>query len=257
MNNCLCIGKPGLNKVFIYTLSDPITNEIRYVGKTIQKLSTRYSDHISFTKQRNKLNYYSKNWIKSLISQNLYPKMEILDIVDKNNWQSEEIFYISYFKYLGFNLTNHQIGGESGNEGCTWKISKEKRKNKWEKLKKERVENFILYDLKGNILKNYQNLLVASEDLNIKLKYLRNSIIKNGTIKNQYILLKDFESFKSVSLKRRYLKIRIYNDLEDLVFNTQLEVSKFLNKPKNYISLILSNKIKNDTNYKIEKYGMY
>jgi hypothetical protein len=38
--------------------------------------------------------------------------MEIIEETD--DWQSSERFHISYFRFLGFRLTNHDGGGQSG-----------------------------------------------------------------------------------------------------------------------------------------------
>lgn len=52
-------------KVIIYTLKDPITNEIRYIGRTREsKLYIRLSGHMSMGKSNH--NTYKKNWIKKI-----------------------------------------------------------------------------------------------------------------------------------------------------------------------------------------------
>ena len=86
---------------FIYTLSDPITNEIRYVGKT-KNPSDRLKGHI---KESYKKNTYKNNWVNGLITKNNTPIMEIIDEVEEN-WQFWESFYIYLFKSWGFKLTN-------------------------------------------------------------------------------------------------------------------------------------------------------
>jgi hypothetical protein len=51
-------------------------------------------------------------WIKSLLLANLKPELFIIEekCDDLDYW---EIFYISYFKSIGCNLTNYAKGGES------------------------------------------------------------------------------------------------------------------------------------------------
>lgn len=90
----------------IYTLSCPKTNEIKYVGATISTLSKRLSQH----KCDNRVNLRSE-WINGLKKESLTPKIELLDIVQNDVWEQEEMFYISYFKYLGFDLVNMTKGG--------------------------------------------------------------------------------------------------------------------------------------------------
>lgn len=91
----------------IYTLSCPITNEIRYVGITKNSLSKRFSQHL-VERRNNK----RKSWFSSLERKGLLPKIELLDEVEDDLWIDEEKFYISYFRFLGFNLVNMTEGGD-------------------------------------------------------------------------------------------------------------------------------------------------
>lgn len=249
--NCINKNKPDKNKIFIYTLSDPNTKEVRYVGKTKQSLYVRYCDHISIKNNRNNLNYYSKNWIKSLLNKNEKPIIELLDIVDESNWENEEIFYISYFKYLGFNLTNYQQGGGKGCTGLNWKINSEKLKEKHNYLKNSKINIHILYDLNGKIIKKYKNIMVACEDLNMKYCTLYNYIKTKTLIQKKFLLLKENVVFNKNLLKRKYRKVKIYNKEEKIIFNTQKETAIFLNLPISTFNKILHGKIINNTNYKI------
>ena len=93
---------------YIYTLSDPITNEIRYVGKTIN-IKERYRKHLeNITKRKT----YLYSWMKSL---NNFPIMEIIDEVE-DDWQFWEQYWISQLKTWGFNLTNLTKGGDGGKD---------------------------------------------------------------------------------------------------------------------------------------------
>lgn len=95
-------------QVKIYSLSCPIDLTIKYIGKTINSLNYRLSGHIADSRKGN-----SKitNWIRHLRNSGLYPIIELVDICDISDWQEQEKFYISYFKFLGFNLINSTIGG--------------------------------------------------------------------------------------------------------------------------------------------------
>ena len=114
-----------MNKVYIYSLSHPITKEVRYIGKTIN-LKIRLKDHLDKTK--NIKATYKSNWIKSLLKQNLKPVIEIIDEVEESEWEFWEIFYISLFKSWGFKLTNGTKGGD-GNS-CWQKHHTEETKRK-------------------------------------------------------------------------------------------------------------------------------
>ena len=50
------------NYVYIYTLTDPITNQVRYVGKT-KNLKQRRHNHLNKCLDKNT---HKRNWINSL-----------------------------------------------------------------------------------------------------------------------------------------------------------------------------------------------
>ena len=94
--------------VYIYGLLDPRTDELRYVGKSINP-RTRIRKHLS---ERYNHNSYKDRWIRKLMDDGVKPKLLIIDVVPKNNWQFWEMYYISYFKELGVKLTNGTEGGD-------------------------------------------------------------------------------------------------------------------------------------------------
>jgi group I intron endonuclease len=104
-----------MKQITIYTLSDPITNEIRYVGKTKNSLTTRMYQHIRDSLY-NGTNSYKKAWIKGLILKGMLPIIEELEIVLNHNcWKQSEQYWIAQLKSWGFNLTNMTDGGD-GNQ---------------------------------------------------------------------------------------------------------------------------------------------
>lgn len=97
--------------MLIYSLSCPISKEVRYIGFTSRKvLNKRYFEHLrkSILSIKTKKN----NWIKSLLNKGLYPIIEIVEEVRKENWQDSERYWIAQFKAWGFNLCNSTDGGE-------------------------------------------------------------------------------------------------------------------------------------------------
>jgi hypothetical protein len=97
-----------MNKIKIYTLSHPITNEIRYVGQTKNTLEERLKGHL-----KSKEKVYRVYWIKLLIKEGLIPKIEIIEEVEKDEASFSERFWISMFKNWGFRLCNLTSGGET------------------------------------------------------------------------------------------------------------------------------------------------
>jgi group I intron endonuclease len=114
--------------VAIYTLSDPITGEVRYVGKTKSPLSRRLSCHIS-AKSRSS---HCACWISSLVNCGRIPKIELLEEADESSWEEKERFWISYLKFLGTRLTNLDSGGILGKRlhGRTRHEMSQKRKGR-------------------------------------------------------------------------------------------------------------------------------
>jgi group I intron endonuclease len=96
-----------MKTTYIYTLSDPITNEIRYIGKTIN-INIRLSQHIA---ESMKAKNHKASWIKSLTKKGLLPKIDVIDIIQDENWEWLEIYWISQFKTWGFDLVNSTTGG--------------------------------------------------------------------------------------------------------------------------------------------------
>jgi hypothetical protein len=97
-----------MEKINIYTLSHPITNEIRYVGQTKHNLNERLRGHL-----KSKDKTHRTHWIKSLIEIGLKPKIELIETVNKENGGDSEIFWIMMFKSWGFKLCNLTEGGET------------------------------------------------------------------------------------------------------------------------------------------------
>lgn len=92
--------------IFIYTLSDPRDNLIRYVGVT-KNPKQRLRDHIKELKN----NTRKTAWVKSLKKEGLNPNLEILEESSLETWQEDEIFFIELLRSWGFDLTNTAAGG--------------------------------------------------------------------------------------------------------------------------------------------------
>lgn len=109
--------------VKIYTLSCPISNQVRYIGKTVESLEKRFNRHISYSKREKS---HKANWINSLLKNNKRPIIEILDECSTNDWEIIEQYWISQFKNWGFNLVNYTDGGQ----GAHGRIVSENTKKK-------------------------------------------------------------------------------------------------------------------------------
>ncbi len=124
---------------FIYTLSDPITNEIRYVGKSNFPKKRLY-DHM---KSCNRTNTHKNNWIRSLLENENKPILGIIAEVPMKEWEYWEQHWIDKLR-VDNDLTNHGSGG-----GTT-----EHRYNTIEKMK-QRHKDFPGYNRSGGNIKKY------------------------------------------------------------------------------------------------------
>lgn len=135
--------------IHIYTLADPRTNLVRYVGKS-NNPRRRYTNHLN-----KKDGPHTRNWIGQLKALGLKPIQELLDECTENTWQDSEQYWIEQLRQWGFNLTNiHKGGGGyNGKKGSTpWnkgkKLSEETRKrmseadrdHSWKKGQKQPAE---------------------------------------------------------------------------------------------------------------------
>lgn len=95
----------------IYTLEDPITNEVRYIGMS-KNPRLRLNQHV-FESRNNKKTDKHK-WIRSLLVMDLKPIVNVIDECCSSKAESLEIYYISLFRSQGFNITNCTDGGIGG-----------------------------------------------------------------------------------------------------------------------------------------------
>lgn len=183
----------------IYTLKHPDTNEIRYVGKTIQQLKYRLATHISRSK---KYRYaYVNCWIYSLLQEGKKPIIELIEEVENNQWEEKEIYWIQYYS-TRTRLTNFQLGGGHSNVGK--ELKEEHKKAISESLKgkprDEETKRKISESHKGKILSEStkQKLrefnLGKSISLDTKIKMSKGGVeqySKEGVLLNTYISLQD------------------------------------------------------------------
>lgn len=99
-----------MSRNLIYGLIDPISKELRYVGKSTTGLKRPRQHGQAWSLSKTKT--HCSNWVRSLLKNNFSYEIEVLE--EHNDAQSlyeAEQFWISYFKSIGCNLTNHTDGG--------------------------------------------------------------------------------------------------------------------------------------------------
>ncbi len=129
-------------KIYIYTLKDPDTQEVRYVGKS-KRPKRRLKEHLYVKSLESKKTHLSY-WILSIIRQGKQPIMELIDETE-GDWESLEKKWIKHFT----NLCNLTEGGE-GCHGLIQTIEhKERRrqsmlgKNKGKSVPKEATQAML------------------------------------------------------------------------------------------------------------------
>jgi hypothetical protein len=103
-----------IRPVTIYSLLDPRDNAVRYIGKTVD-VKTRYRQYCSPAECRHHRTHCTC-WCLSLWNKGLRPVFQILEVCG-DEWPDREQFWIAYGRSLGWKLTNHSVGGESGAQG--------------------------------------------------------------------------------------------------------------------------------------------
>lgn len=94
--------------VYIYGLTDPRNNQLRYVGYT-DNLKRRLNKHLNDKEVTHKT-----CWIKSMRADGVLPDVFVIEETSKQECQATERFWIAYFRYVGCDLTNSNDGGNGG-----------------------------------------------------------------------------------------------------------------------------------------------
>jgi len=174
----------------IYGLIDPITQELRYVGKS-KNSEKRLIKHIS---ERNLRDTYKDKWLRKLYNKKLKPEILIIDCVEEKEWQFWEIHYISYFKSIGCRLTNGTKGGDqppstkgrkhSEESKIKMSLTKKGKKIPWlnKGFRSEKHKNNLSMSLKGRKSekkgKKYEEIygLEKADKLKNKLKKIHKGL---------------------------------------------------------------------------------
>lgn len=175
-----------MGKTFIYGLKDPVSDEIRYVGKSNNPKS-RLSRHIYDAKETKSVHRLC--WIKGLLDRGEKPILIILEECDVSVWGDRENYWISNFS----NLTNMIDGGKF----CPM------------------LNSSIVEKMKATKKSNPQ---IFTEETRIKLSISTKSLWERGIIKprgeqtieernNRKIIMKDIWQNRSILERKRVGKL--------------------------------------------------
>lgn len=97
----------------IYGLSDPTTNELRYIGKTFTSPDQRLKQHLRPYALR--VRTHKGAWLRRLAREGQRPSLDVIDVVDVINIDEAERFWIAYWRFIGASLVNGTDGGDGRN----------------------------------------------------------------------------------------------------------------------------------------------
>lgn len=148
---------------YIYTLTDPISLEIKYIGKT-KNIKDRLQRHM-LPSNLTALWQPKTKWLKYLKNNNLKPIIELLDVGDENNIDELEVYWISQFKTWGYKLKNIAKGGSNPNPK-----GEKLRKNHIDTLKKSCKNKKIVlqYTITNVFVKEYESIKNAEKETGFK-----------------------------------------------------------------------------------------
>lgn len=209
----------------IYCLFDPITNQPRYIGKS-DNILKRLNEHI-IESSKNTIITHKVNWIKSLLNKKLKPIIEVIDIVDNNQWQFWEKYYISLYKSWGFNLTNLTEGGDGASYGVLNHMFGKFGKDNPNYGRKNNSKTIDLMKLKASGSKNgFYNKKHTSKSLDKISKASQgcNNVNYGGVLHTKEYLIK-----QSISNSKVPIKIKDLLDNKEYSFINSTEAALFLN----------------------------
>ena len=95
------------NRAAIYALINPMTGEIRYIGKTTQRSDIRLAQHLESPTNAN-----MRKWIENLRAVGTTPKIRLITCCPVAEWQHHESRWIRWARELGARLLNVDPGGQ-------------------------------------------------------------------------------------------------------------------------------------------------
>ena len=145
---------------YIYSLSDPNTKEIRYIGQT-NNINKRLRGHInsSVNIKNKQYNTHKCSWIRKLLQNGYNPIISIIETVNTLEESNiREIYYIDKFTNEGVKLTNSHGGDVTDFSAET--------KEKMSLAKKGKKLEEIVGDEKAKELKNYYSNRITKNNPN-------------------------------------------------------------------------------------------
>lgn len=172
-----------MKEIKIYALIDVRTNDIKYIGKTIQSLNKRLSSHYSI--KDDDLTHRA-NWIRELKKVNLKPIIKLIEIVTDDNWEEREIYWIEYYSKI-FKLTNTDKGGRGSHKtDIDFRLKKSiSSKKMWSNPDFKEKMKIALKDTHSEESKNKQSNIMKDKWSNEEYKSKMSKISKQYNTKRK------------------------------------------------------------------------
>jgi hypothetical protein len=188
--------------VFIYALLDPVSSQVRYIGKSINP-KKRLNKHLHYAKNNTKS--HKDAWLNGLLKRGLQPFIKILQVTTADKWRDVEKSLIKSHRKTK-SLLNMMPGGEGvpsghipwnkglkgvckANSGsfqpgehrsCATEFKKNEHFSPETEWKSGQVApNRICisqYDLSGNFIKDYPSYKTAARSIGVTYIAIRNCI---------------------------------------------------------------------------------
>lgn len=219
-------------KVKIYTLIDPITSKIRYIGRTTQSLNNRLVGHLSKSKSKCTHKDY---WIQSLLLKGSIPKIKEIKTVE--GWSQSYIVEKNYIRIAlkyNYKLTNHDDRGEGGKNKIVTQEQKLKISNTLKKkyllglIKPTNTTKISIFNLNGDFIQAFNSLKECTLNLLIPQSSLEKVLSKKVRRYKQYQITygeKPGKYIERTNYTQNNMKIFIYNKLENNIL--EFESIKF------------------------------
>ena len=158
----------------IYALCDPLSQNVRYVGKTVKKLEHRLSGHL--TPNRLATNTHKNNWIRSLLDKGVKPEIFLLEEVPDAEWVFWEKWWIAYLSSLGVSLTNETEGGDG------WELGQKHKAESLEKMSKSQTGRKHSPETRAKISASNMGKIM-SESARVKMSLAKKNVPKSEEFK--------------------------------------------------------------------------
>jgi hypothetical protein len=232
----------------IYTLVDPRTQEIRYVGKSVNGIKRAY-EHFKPSSLKEG-NTHKNQWVSALLKQNLQPLVGIAYSIKSNNkavlndilYKKEQEFIKLFFE-LGINLTNSTDGGPGAVNRKLSDLSKQKMSDS---AKKRAIPKALLENQKSKYPENIIEDEIELRFCRICVKFCKLTEFKKDKNTNVRICRVCFNTNRKSRIipgaraayaKKLKIPLIASNENETLIFNGFVDAVKYFGGKTNKLSI--------------------